>query len=115
MPSYVTSNRISRKNSRFTVDPDRLIIWRGIYSINNVEVICTVHRAGLIMDPTAFGNVRLAGFAPDLDLSGRLCGRATSTCVRGVISGVTPQSCDFTAHVCTGMILSNYKFFVSKL
>ena len=26
-----------------------------------------------------------------------------------------PRSCDFTAHMCTGMILSNYKFFVNPL
>ena len=29
------------------------------------------------LGPTAFGHLRLAGFAPDLDLYGRLCGRAT--------------------------------------
>ena len=26
-----------------------------------------------------------------------------------------PRSCDFTAHMCTGMILSNYKLFVNPL
>ena len=26
-----------------------------------------------------------------------------------------PRSCDFTAHMCTGMILSNYKLFVYPL
>ena len=25
------------------------------------------------------------------------------------------RSCDFTAHMCTGMILSNYKLFVNPL
>ena len=31
---------------------------------------------------------------------------------RGVFSS---QSCDFTAHMCTGIILSNYKLFVNPL
>ena len=30
------------------------------------------------------------------------------------LSGRT-RSCDFTAHMCTGMILSNYKLFVNPL
>ena len=32
-----------------------------------------------------------------------------------VQTGTTPRSCDFTAHMCTGMILSNYKLFVVYL
>ena len=31
------------------------------------------------------------------------------------VSGQISQSCDFTAHMCAGMILSNYKLFVNPL
>ena len=44
----------------------------------------------------------------------------TSSCLEAVISQRTcaqglSRSCDFTAHMCTGMILSNYKLFVNPL
>ena len=32
-----------------------------------------------------------------------------------MLPAIFPRSCDFTAHMCTGMILSNYKLFVNLL
>ena len=68
------------------------------------------------LGPTAFGNVRLAGFAPNLDLYGRLCGRATRRNFGGYVGDVTARSCDFTAHMCTGMIAYlNYTYYIVYL
>ena len=46
----------------------------------------------------------------DLKHSGKLC---EDLIIRGSNDG--SRSCDFTAHMCTGMILSNYKLFVNPL
>ena len=50
----------------------------------------------------------------DLKHSGKLC---EDLIIRGSNDGSNgnDQSCDFTAHMCTGTILSNYKVFVNPL
>ena len=49
-------------------------------------------------------------------MSGSGCVGAGGLCWwSAVVGGRWSRSCDFTAHMCTGMILSNYKLFVNPL